>query len=134
MSESMIVEAIRAAGAPKTAGFAQGAQGVAGAADPQAVERFQAAMAVEGVAGVDKTGAVPFASEISAAWQSAKINNQGLLHRIRALTEMRNEHSVAAAEMVELQYNVMNLTFQQEVVTKISDKASNAIQTLIKNQ
>ena len=36
--------------------------------------------------------------------------------------------------MLELQYEVMNLSFQQDVVTKIADKASNAVQTLIKNQ
>ena len=29
---------------------------------------------------------------------------------------------------------VMNLAFQQEVVTKVADKASTAVQTLVKNQ
>ena len=43
-------------------------------------------------------------------------------------------HGPSAGEMVELQYEVMNLAFQQEVVTKVADKASTAIQTLVKNQ
>ena len=77
---------------------------------------------------------IPFASQVSAAWRSAQVNNQGMLHRIRALSELRNRHSLSAAEMVELQYEVMNLSFQQEVVTKVADKTSNAVQTLIKNQ
>ena len=40
----------------------------------------------------------------------------------------------AAAELTELQYEVHNLAFQQEVVAKVADKSSNAIQTLVKNQ
>ena len=43
-------------------------------------------------------------------------------------------HSLSIAEMSELQYEVANLSFQQEVVAKVADKASNAIQTLVKNQ
>lgn len=130
MTESMIVEAVRGL-RPVEADAAAQAGAVAPAADPAAVERFQSAMGVGGVGGVDP---IPFASEAAAAWRTAQANNQGLLHRIRALTQMRAEHSVSAAEMVELQYDVMNLSFQQEVVTKVVDKSSNAIQTLIKNQ
>ena len=59
---------------------------------------------------------------------------QGIIHRIRALAELNGRGNVAAVQMVELQYEVMNLAFQQEVVTKVADKSSNAIQTLIKNQ
>jgi type III secretion system YscI/HrpB-like protein len=43
-------------------------------------------------------------------------------------------HGPSSAELVELQYEVMNLSFQQEVVAKVADKTSNAVQTLVKNQ
>ena len=59
---------------------------------------------------------------------------QGILHRIRALCDLKETHSPSAGNLIELQYEVMNLAFQQEVVTKVADKSSNAIQTLIKNQ
>ncbi len=133
MTESMIVEAVRAAGGPQTAAAAVDSQmaGLEKTADPAAVERFQAAMGVQGKADVDP---VPFASEVSAAWRSAQVNNQGILHRIRALAQLGAEHSPSAPEMVELQYEVANLAFQQEVVTKVADKTSSAIQTLVKNQ
>ena len=132
MTESMIVEAVRAAGGPQTSVAVAGqATNVEKTADPAAVERFQAAMGVQETADVDP---VPFASEVSAAWRSAQVNNQGILHRIRALTELRHLHGPAAGELVELQYEVANLAFQQEVVTKVADKTSNAIQTLVKNQ
>ena len=88
-------------------------------------------VAVDAPQGVS---AIPFASQVSAVWRSAQANNQGMLHRIRALTELRAQHSLSAADLVELQYEVMNLSFQQDVVTKIADKSSNAVQTLIKNQ
>ena len=112
MTEQMIVEAVRAAG-------------TGGAADPMAAGAPQA------VAAADP---IPFASQASAVWRSAQVNNQGILHRIRALCDLKETHSPSAGNLIELQYEVMNLAFQQEVVTKVADKSSNAIQTLIKNQ
>ena len=47
---------------------------------------------------------------------------------------MRGRNNVAAQEMLELQYEVMNLSFQQQVVTKVAEKSATAIQTLVKNQ
>lgn len=126
MTEAMMVEAIKAASAGATQlDPASGAQNVAAVANPASVARFQAAM------GADP---IPFASEVAASWRSAQVNNQGILHRIRALSELKSSGNVAARELVELQYEVMNLAFQQEVVTKVADKSSNAIQTLVKNQ
>ena len=138
MTDTMIVEAVRAAGgaaAPQTA--ADAAAATSAVADPSAVARFEAAMgasAVGGAAPVQAADPVPFANELAASWRSAQTNNQGILHRIRALTELRMQHSPSAPELVELQYEVANLAFQQEVVTKVADKSSNAIQTLVKNQ
>ena len=133
--ETLAVEAIRAS---QSATAAQAASGGAVASpgrlappSASAVSKFEAAMAVDAPQGVS---AIPFASQVSAVWRSAQANNQGMLHRIRALAELQGSHSLSAAEMVELQYEVMNLSFQQEVVTKIADKSSNAVQTLIKNQ
>ena len=132
MTETMIVEAVRAAGGPQAVAAVDDQAAQAGkTADPAAVERFQAAMGVQDAAEVDP---VPFASEVSAAWRSAQANNQGILHRIRALSQLERMHGPASRELVELQYEVANLAFQQEVVTKVADKTSNAIQTLVKNQ
>jgi hypothetical protein len=133
MTEVLPVEAIRAA-SPADPSVPGGAAAPAAVADPSAVAKFEAAMAtppVEAPAAIDP---VPFASEASAAWRTAQINNQGILHRIRALSALGAEHTPAAAELLELQYEVANLAFQQEVVTKVADKTSSAIQTLIKNQ
>ena len=129
MNEAMIVEAIQAA-KPATDVAMQAPNAPQAVADPSAVSRFQAAMGVDGPQDADP---IPFASEATAAWRSAQVNNQGILHRIRALSEM-SAASLSGPEMIELQYEVANLAFQQEVVTKVADKSSNAIQTLIKNQ
>ena len=136
MTEAMIVEAVRAAqsGTAANPAMVGGANAPAAVADPAAVERVQAAMGVGGVNAPAAVDPIPFASEASAAWRSAQANNQGILHRIRALSQLGRMHGPASGEMVELQYEVMNLAFQQEVVTKVADKSSNAIQTLIKNQ
>ena len=132
MTEAMIVEAVKAAGGAQMSATDSGAVNAsAPVADPSAVSRFNAAMGVQGTTEVDP---IPFASEVSAAWRSVQVNNQGILHRIRALSQLGRMHGPASGELVELQYEVMNLSFQQEVVTKVADKTSNAIQTLVKNQ
>ena len=132
MTEAMIVEAVRAAGGAQKAAADPGAVNASvSVADPSAVSRFNAAMGVQETTAADP---VPFASEVSAAWRSAQVNNQGILHRIRALSQLGRMHGPASGELVELQYEVMDLSFQQEVVTKVADKTSNAIQTLVKNQ
>ena len=132
MTESMIIEAVRAASGPQFAAAAPATETAAlHAADPAAVARFQAAMGVQDVNGPDP---IPFASEASAAWRSAQVNRQGILHRIRALSQLDRLHGPSSRNLVELQYEVMNLSFQQEVVAKVADKSSNAIQTLVKNQ
>ena len=131
MTESMIVEAVRAAGTAAQQVPAADATSAVHVADPASVARFEAAMGVDGARAADS---IPFASEASAAWRSAQANNQGILHRIRALSELGRMHGPSAGDLVELQYEVMNLAFQQEVVTKVADKSSNAIQTLVKNQ
>ena len=133
MTDTMIVEAVRAAGGPASATPVD-ALAPAAVAAPSAVARFQAAMATSGVSGAGPVDPVPFASEAAASWRLAQANNQGLLHRIRSLSQMNRTGNVAAVELVELQYEVMNLAFQQEVVSKVADKSSNAIQTLVKNQ
>ena len=129
MNEAMIVEAVRAT-RPATDVAMQAPNAPQAVANPSSVSRFQAAMGIDGPQDVDP---IPFASEATAAWRSAQVNNQGILRRIRALSEM-SAASLSAPEMIELQYEVANLAFQQEIVTKVADKSSNAIQTLIKNQ
>ena len=47
---------------------------------------------------------------------------------------MNTTTGASAINLVELQYDVMNLAFKHDIVTKIADKSSNAIQTLVKNQ
>ena len=133
--ETLAVEAIRASQSATAAQTASpdgpAPSGPIAPPSASAVSKFQAAMAADAPQGVSE---IPFASQISAVWRSAQANNQGMVHRIRALSELQGRHSLSAPEMVELQYEVMNLSFQQEVVTKVADKSSNAIQTLIKNQ
>jgi type III secretion system YscI/HrpB-like protein len=133
--ETLAIEAIRASQSATSAQAAAAGSGVSSerlaAPSATAVSKFEAAMAANAPTAVSE---VPFASQVSAVWRSAQANNQGMLHRIKALTEISAQHSLSAPELLELQYEVVNLSFQQDVVTKVADKASNAVQTLIKNQ
>ena len=122
MTEAMVVEAIRSA---QAAGAQQ--RTVAAAPDPAAVDRFMAAMAPQ------QPTDIPFASQVVDTWKTAEGNYQGILHRIKALAAIREQHYPSVAELSELQYEVANLTFQQEVATNIAKKASDAVSTLVKN-
>lgn len=122
MTEAMIVEAVRAARAVETAMPAS----APGMPDPIAAARFREAMA-------SPAAEVPFAGQIAKTWNDAQALRQESLHRVKALTEMARHGQVSLAHMAELQYEVANLAFQQEVVTNIAKKASDAISTLVKN-
>lgn len=130
MTEVLPVEAIRTATPADPA--LSGAAAPAAVADPSAVAKFEAAMAAPPVDDPAAVDPIPFASEATAAWRTAQVENQTLLHRIRGLSGLTR--SPTSVELLELQYDVANLAFQQEVVTKVADKTSTAIQTLIKNQ
>ena len=124
MTEAMIVEAVRAAGQ------AQGVQGtaaVAQALDPQAVRRFQAAMAPQGPTEI------PFAAQVAETFGAAQSGYQAHLHRIEALASLSGTHALSAGELSTLQYEIANLSFQQEIVSNIAKKASDAVTTLVKN-
>ena len=127
MTEAMIIEAIQSARVNALDPAQTMAQAEA-IPNPDAVARFQAAMAPA------PTAEIPFADTASRAWQAAHDNNQGIIHRIRALSELSQERALSAPELYELQYEVANLSFQQDVVAKVAEKSSQAIQTLIKNQ
>jgi len=126
MTESMIVEAVRAAGGVTSAQLAAtGTAPVAPVADPDAIARFQAAMEV------DEPQGMPFVSEIASTWQASQDAYQERLHRVETLSGMLGGRS--AQEMMTLQYEVAALAFQQEVVTNVAKKASDAVSTLVKN-
>lgn len=133
MSEVLPIEAIRAATSsdPSLPG---GAAAPVAVADPSAVARFEAAMATPPAGAPAAIDPIPFASQAAAAWRNAQVDSQDLLHRIRALAEIGSSRTPSAADLVELQYDVANLAFHQEIVTKVAEKASTAVQTLIKNQ
>ena len=124
MTETMIVEAVRAAG---TAQPGLQPQVAVAAADPAAVAGFREAM------GTAEVTPVPLAAQVAETWGAAQRSQQGILHRIKVLTELRGLRGPSAAEMAELQYEVANLAFQQEVVTNVAKKASDAVSTLVKN-
>ena len=134
MADSIIVDAIRSVPRVGVADEQEAVGAAAPVANPDSVAKFQAAMAVEPTEEATKVDAIPFADQMSSAWRVAQQDHQGLLHRMRALSELNGKEGLTAAHLAELQYDVMSLSFQQEIVTKVADKASNAVQTLIKNQ
>ncbi|MBQ7651196.1 MAG: hypothetical protein IJS15_09565 [Victivallales bacterium] len=135
MTDAMIVEAIRSI-KMNQADNATGVQASApqAVASPDAVARFDAAMKADGPSEAAKVNGIPFAEQVSELWRSTQTTNQELVHRIRALSELNGKEGFTSEALLELQYEVASLAFQQEVVAKVADKSSNEVQTLIKNQ
>ncbi len=125
MTEAMIVEAVRAAGGG--AGSVGAAQAVPQAADPQAVAAFERAM------GAEAATPIPMASQVAETWRAAQNDQQGMLHRMTALADIAQMEGASVAQLSQLQYEVANFAFQQELVTNIAKKATDAISTLVKN-
>ena len=128
MLEAAAIEAVRAAQAPQSVAYLNEQLATNKVADADAVNAFQSAM---GVGGSDP---VPFAQQIGDSWRVAQDMNQGIMYRIHALSQAKQlGNTPSVLQMTELQYEVANLSFQQEVVTSIAKKASNAVETLVKN-
>ena len=128
MLEAAAIEAVRAVQAPQSVAYLNEQLATNKVADAEAVNAFQSAM---GVGGPDP---IPFAQQIGDSWRVAQDMNQGIMHRIHALSQAKQlGNTPSVLQMTELQYEVANLSFQQEVVTSIAKKASNAVETLVKN-
>jgi hypothetical protein len=125
MTDTMLLAAVESA---KPVAALSMANGVAAAEDPEAIMRF--ARALNGACGEEP----PFLGRLAHAWSDAYGNHQGIIHRMKALSELGQMSSPSLAQLTELQYEVHNLAFQQEVVAKVADKISQGIQTLVKNQ
>lgn len=138
MSEEMLVEAIRASLATNPV-MDMAAVNQTAAANPALVERFQQAMQAADVSPAQLVPPpveglpIPFAGRVEEAFQAARHTNQSIMQKIHSLSN-KSSGTLTMAELMELQYEVANLSFQQELVTKVIDRASQAVQTLIKNQ
>jgi len=139
MTNEMIIEAVRSAMAVQPVMQPIRLEATTVAADPAVVAKFEEAMRTADVSPAqlvppaEKVHDIPFAGRAEAAFMAAQDNNQGIMSRIHALSA-EGGRTLTMPELMELQYEVANLSFQQDLVTKVIDRASTAIQTLVKNQ
>lgn len=105
--------------------------------DPRAAERFavllQASPPPMQVSPDVENSAIPFASAVQAGWNQAFGENQALRQRLTAHLEAGAKTPLSLRELSALQHEVTKITFQQEVVTVLAKKATDAVSTLIKN-
>ncbi len=62
---------------------------------------------------------------------------EGYSHKVDAINkqvENVGDHQPSISEMIKLQFDVMQLSMQQEMTAKIADKASSGVQTLFRSQ
>ena len=128
MLEAAAIEAVRAAQAPQSVAYLNEQLSADKAASADVVKAFEEAM------GAGAADPIPFAQQVSSSWSAAQDMNQGIMHRIHALTQAKElGNTPSVLQMTELQYEVANLSFQQEVVTSVAKKASTAVEMLVKN-
>ncbi len=136
--ETIPIEAIRQCMNIAPADMLQGTAQAAPTADPAAVARFQELMAepvaVDRVDGADAPRMqIPFAERLEASWKAQQQQYQDHLHAIDDVLSRTKMGELTQADLMRLQYEMQSLSFQQNVVSKVIEGASSAIQTLIKN-
>lgn len=108
--------------------------------DPVAIEKFNSIMQATDIRPenqIVKTATptpVPFADRVSEAFHAAEGRQFASYEKIGNLVNTSNQRELSTTELLHLQYEISNLAFQQELVSKVIDRASNAVQTLFKNQ
>ena len=108
------------------------------AADPAAVARFQELMSEPvTVNRVDGAGVaemrVPFAERLEASFAAQQVEYQQRMRGIGTMLNPTRGGMMSQVEMLRLQHEIQALSFQQNVVSKVIESVSQAIQTLIKN-
>lgn len=133
--DSLQVEAIRQI---MTASANAPAQATGAVADPAAAQRFQALMeapvAVQNAENATPAQMrIPFADRLHHAFNAQQSQYQEHLEKITGVLEQSRVGEVTQTDLMALQFEIHSLTFQQNVVSKVIESASSAIQTLIKN-
>ena len=145
MSEDMAVQAVRAAFGAQAAAQAGEVTASAPEATAGQVAAFEEAMRAAGLetvpaaATVTETAAaegrmaVPFLDRVSEAFVSSQDTAQGITARLESLSRGAGDGMMSAAELMELQYQTAYLKFHLDLVSKVVDRGSQAVQTLVKN-
>ena len=136
---NFIVEAIHAAMSSQAAQAVNAVQ-IAQPPDVAAVEKFNQIMATAEIRPENQIVTppeptrVPFADRIGEAFRAAETRQFETYEKLNTLVERGKTTTLSVAELMEIQYQTVNLSIQQELVTKVIDRGSQAIQTLFKNQ
>ena len=145
MSEEMAVQAVRAAFGAQAAAQAGEVPASAPEATAGQVAAFEEAMRAAGLetvpaaATVTETAAaegrmaVPCLDRVAEAFVSSQDTAQGITARVESLSRGAGDGMMSAAELMELQYQTAYLKFHLDLVSKVVDRGSQAVQTLVKN-
>ena len=110
----------------------------ASAPDPAVVARFQELMnepvPVNQANPADKPEmAIPFGAQLMEQLHAQQEEHAIHMRNIHGIISNSVNGSLTQADLLRLQVEVQNLSIQQNVVSKVIESASSAIQTLIKN-
>ena len=134
-----IVEAIQAAMKASETKAAEAVQ-VAKPPDAATVEKFNEIMATADIRPENQIvqpptpTPIPCADRVGQAFRAAEARQFETYGKLHDMVETSKSKTLSLTELMELQYQVANLSIQQELVTKVIDRGSQAIQTLFKNQ
>lgn len=77
---------------------------------------------------------IPFASRVERSFRLAEVQQFTTYERLHGLISKSEDSILSVSELMTLQFEAANLALQQELVAKVVDRGSQAIQTLFKNQ
>lgn len=93
----------------------------------ESVEHFDAVMAEM------KMSSMPTVSMLSEVWRQTADTHLALRERLIARIGYGSKRELSLVELSAVQYDLINLTLRQEIITQVAKKATDAVSTLVKN-
>ncbi len=114
--------------------------------DEKDVAQFERAMGTQQADAVDPSAETPQVEEARSAKEAApgdqilqgiekiRESHEAHVNNINEILESKGNEPLSVQEALTLQYELIQLNFQQELTSKGADKSSQAVQSVLRNQ
>jgi len=110
-----------------------GADGTQHVGDAGGVDAVNGTMQIQEPGATGKTGPVSMGDAILDGFDRLKVNHDIRMDSVTAALQEAGEAPMSVGSAMKLQFELMQMSLEQDLTTKVADKASQGVQTLFKN-
>ena len=110
-----------------------GADGTQQAGEVGGIDGVNGTMQIQEPGAADKTGPVSMGDAILDGFDRLKVNHDGRMNSVTAALQEVQDAPMSVGSAMKLQFELMQMSLEQDLTTKVADKASQGVQTLFKN-